>query len=112
MAVTTKMEGSRQKAYVINEKQPFVTIFEVDEITGKLAQQYNVETLPADMFGNSGEYGAEIALHPNEKWLYVSHRGTGAIIVFEILKDGLLQRIQVGNTYLILVLSHPYWVKK
>lgn len=100
MTITTNIRGFPQKAYVINEKQPFVTIFEVDETTGKLTQQYSVETLPADSFSNAGEYGAEVALHPNEKWLYVSHRGTGSIIVFEVLEDGLLKRIQVRNNRL------------
>ena len=99
MAITTKLTGS-QKAYVLNEHQPFVTIFEVNEKTGKFKQEYNVETLPADQVrgladASHKEHGAEIILHPNEKWLYVSHRGTGSIILFEILEDGYLKRTQV-----------------
>ena len=98
MTITTRLTGA-QKAYVINEKQPFVTILEVNDETGKLTQQYSVETLPSEQFTDAEEYGAEIALHPNENWLYVSHRhngtGAGAIIVFRVLENGLLKRIQV-----------------
>ena len=106
MAITTKLNGA-QKAYVLNEHQSFVTIFEIHEETGKLKQEHNVETLPADQFrgladATSTEHGAEIILHPNEKWLYVSHRGTGAIILFEILEDGYLKRIQVCCNKLVI----------
>ena len=103
MAISTKLKGS-QKAYVLNENQPFVTIFGVNEETGQLTQEYNVETMPADQLRgladiSSGEHGSEISLHPSEQWLYVSHRvkgsDSGSIIVFKILEDGYLQRIQV-----------------
>ena len=96
MAITTNLKGD-QKAYVLNEKMPFITIFQLNRNTGELTQQYNVETLPANQYTDSGEYGSEIVLHPSENWLYASHRGTGSIIVYAILADGLLKRIQVDN---------------
>ena len=96
MAITTNLKGD-QKAYVLNEKMPFITIFQLNRNTGELTQQYNVETLPANQYTDSGEYGSEIVLHPSENWLYASHRGTGSIIVYDVSNDGLLKRIQVGN---------------
>ena len=96
MAITTNLKGD-QKAYVLNEKMPFITIFQLNKDTGELTQQYNVETLPANQYTDSGEYGSEIVLHPSENWLYASHRGTGSIIVYAILSDGLLKRTQVDN---------------
>ena len=30
------------------------------------------------------QYGAEIAVHPNGKWLYVSNRGQGPLLVYHI----------------------------
>jgi 6-phosphogluconolactonase (cycloisomerase 2 family) len=41
------------------------------------------------------KYAAEIEIHPNGKFLYVSNRGTGAIVVFKILEDGNLRFVQV-----------------
>ena len=110
MTITTKLYGA-QKAYVLNEKQPFVTIFEVNASTGELTQLFNVETLPAAQYSDSGEYGAEIALHPTEKWLYVSHRGTGSIIVYEVMVNGLLRRIQVCKNRLELDPLHANYPK-
>ena len=37
------------------------------------------------------EYGAEIQAHPNGKWLYVSNRGTGPMLLYYIDQEtGLL----------------------
>ena len=37
------------------------------------------------------EYGAEIQAHPNGKWLYVSNRGTGPMLLYHIDQEtGLL----------------------
>jgi len=105
MAITTNLKGD-QKAYVLNEKMPFITIFQLNENTGELTQQYNVETLPANQYTDSGEYGSEIVLHPSENWLYASHRGTGSIIVYGVSNDGLLKRIQVGNIMISFFYFH------
>ena len=94
MTVTSKLKGD-QKAYVLNEKQPYITIFQVNSTSGALKEQYSVKTLPIEHYTGSGEYGAEIALHPSEKWLYVSHRGTGSIIVYQVQENGFLVRTQV-----------------
>ena len=94
MAITSTLEGD-QKAYVLNEKRPYITIFNVNSTSGALKQQYSVQTLPIKHYTGSGEYGAEIALHPSEKWLYVSHRGTGSIITYQVLENGFLLRSQV-----------------
>ena len=98
MAITSMLEGD-QKAYVLNEKQPYITVFNVDSTTGALTQKYSIKTLPIEHYHNQidpiGEYGAEVALHPNEKWLYVSHRGTGSIITYRVLENGFLVQKQV-----------------
>ena len=40
--------------------------------------------------GDNPEYGAEIEIHPNGKWLYTSNRGTGPIVLYHIKEDGTL----------------------
>ena len=44
---------------------------------------------------------AELEIHPNGKWMYVSNRGTGALIAFEVLDDGQLLFLQVERDSLI-----------
>ena len=102
MTITTRMKQAPQKAYVLNEAKSFISMFDVDEATGKLTNQRDVETLPAEMAMKTGEYGAEIALHPNESWLYVSHRGTGSMIVYNVLNNGDLKRLEVTINYSLM----------
>ena len=94
MAITTRFGAGQQKAYVINELEPFITIFKFDEMSGRLEFESNVETVPKD--ADKQPAGAEITLHPNEKWLYCSSRLGGAMIVYEVLADGNLKQLQVG----------------
>ena len=113
MVITTKLEGG-QKAYVYNEKQPYITVFDVDSKSGALKQRYSVKTLPIEYYPDpdpsdlgSYRHGAEIALHPSEKWLYVSHRGgAGSIIVFKVLENGFLVRKQVFVLIIITFQNH------
>ena len=100
MTITTRIKQAPQKAYVLNEAKSFISMFDVDETTGKLTNQQDVETLPAEMAMETGEYGAEISLHPTESWLYVSHRGTGSMIVYKVLNNGDLKRLQVNINYI------------
>ena len=37
-----------------------------------------------ETFLGDPEYGAEIQIHPNGKWLFVSNRGTGPILLYYI----------------------------
>ena len=92
MTVTTGFPAGNQRVYVINELQSYISVFVLDEQSGKLEGQGTVETMPPNI---SGQNGAEIALHPNEKWLYCSNRGNGAILVYTVLDDGNLENIQV-----------------
>ena len=43
---------------------------------------------------NTDQYGSEIAVHPTKNFLYVSNRGHGPLIMYEIKVRGL-QRKQV-----------------
>ena len=98
MTITTRYfeTQQQQRVYVINELQPFISIFRLDEDSGRLIEQGMVETVSSDTQGHAG---AEIALHPSESWLYCSNResliANGAILVYTILEDGNLEKIQV-----------------
>jgi 6-phosphogluconolactonase len=69
-------------AYVINELDSTITAFSYDAGQGNLTEAQTVPTLPADFKGQSTT--AEIAVHPNGKFLYGSNRGHDSIAVFAI----------------------------
>ena len=40
--------------------------------------------LPLHFADEVRQYGSEIVVHPNGKWLYVSNRGRGPLLVYDI----------------------------
>ncbi len=68
--------------FVAGEVDSTVTSFSFDAKKGTLKQLAVLSTLPADYSGRNDV--AEIAVHPNGKFLYVSNRGHDSIAVFAI----------------------------
>ena len=103
MTVTARtFESGHHRAYVINELQPYISIFKIDVQTGHLESQGEIRT--TDQTDAEENAGAEITLHPNQQWLYCSNRvpsenAVGAIIAYRILEDGGLEKIQVFENY-------------
>ena len=69
-------------AYVVGEMFSNVTAFHYDAARGALDEFQTISMLPADFKGNNS--GAEIAVHPNGKFLYASNRGHNSVAVFAI----------------------------
>ncbi len=69
-----------QFVYVIHELAASITAFRYQN--GALDQVQTISTLPAGFAGVKS--GAEIAVHPNGKFLYASNRGHDSIAVFHI----------------------------
>jgi len=82
--------------YVDNEMTNTVSVFNVDSNTGGLTEVQNISTLPEGM-GSHGSRTAEIACHPNGKWLYVSNRGHDSIVCFAIGRDGKLRTVEIKD---------------
>ena len=81
--------ASGKFVYVVDELDSTVTTYSYAAATGALKALQTVSTLPAGYTG--ANTGAEIALHPNGKFLYTSNRGQNAIAVFAIdAASGLL----------------------
>lgn len=81
-------------AYSINELNSSVSVFRVQE-EGSLESIQNIPSLPEDFTG--GNSAADIHLHPNGRFLYVSNRGHDSIAGFEVNEeDGTLSVI--GHT--------------
>ena len=101
MTISTRFGEDQQRAYVINELEPYISIFRFNEKSGILEYQGTVETMPKN--ASKKPAGAEIALHPNEQWLYCSSRGEGAVIVYKVLEDGNLEKIQVCFRAILII---------
>ncbi len=68
--------------YVTSELNSTVTVYSYDAKGGGLRELQAVSTLPKDFSGENDT--AEITVHPNGKFLYVSNRGRDSIAVFSI----------------------------
>lgn len=85
--------------YVINEMALTVTTFSYDAKQGTLFEEQNVSTVPADYAITDRDSTAEIAVHPNGKFVYGSNRGHNSIAVFTVAaKTGKLTLIQNEST--------------
>src|SRR6185312_5867995 len=75
----TFSSGGRS-AYVINELANTVASYGYDAARGMLTPRQVLSTLPAGFTGKNT--AAEIALHPNGRFLFASNRGHDSIAVF------------------------------
>jgi 6-phosphogluconolactonase len=67
--------------YVLGELQSTVTVF-LNDTQEKYLSVQEISTLPQGFSGRND--AAEIAVHPNGKFLYTSNRGHDSIAIFEI----------------------------
>lgn len=81
-------------AYVNNEMANTVTAFTVNRTKGLLTELQSISTLPQGVAAGKS-HSAQIVVHPNGKWLYVSNRGHDSMAVFRIVKGGRLELVEV-----------------
>jgi 6-phosphogluconolactonase len=82
-------------AYVINELKLTVTVFAYDTNTAVLTEVQTISTVPAGYQSTDQDSCAEIAVHPNGKFVYGSNRGHDSIAVFAAdQKTGRLASVQ------------------
>ena len=81
-----------QQAYAVSELVSTVTEFTFDAVTGRLTEKAVFPLLPADSQGQST--AAELAVHPNGRFLYASNRGHDSLAVFAIARSGALELIE------------------
>ncbi|MFM7245700.1 MAG: lactonase family protein, partial [Planctomycetaceae bacterium] len=75
------------RGWCVNELDLTVTGLAIDVARGALRVGPTASTIPADITDRSGFSCAEIAVHPNGKFLYASNRGHDSIAMFRIV-DG------------------------
>jgi 6-phosphogluconolactonase len=69
-------------AYVINEMGNAMLVFAYDAARGALREIQSLPTLPADFTGENT--CAEVAVHPNGRFVYGSNRGHDSIVVYAV----------------------------
>ena len=86
------------RAFLVTELDSNLIVFRVDENTGHLTELETMSVYPQSFVEdrNEAQYPAEIEMHPNRKWMYVSSRGLGAILQFDVSGD----RVKHGATVL------------
>lgn len=88
------------RVYCINELDLTIGSYDYDVKLGQLTPIETVSTIAAGV-DRQGASGAEIAVHPNGKFVYVSLRGADEIVAFTIDsptgKLDFLQRISTGG---------------
>jgi 6-phosphogluconolactonase len=85
--------------YVISELALTVTVFAYDAKTAAMDEVQSISTLPAGYAATAKDSGAEIAVHPNGKFIYASYRGHDSIAVFTVdAKSGRLTLAQNVST--------------
>jgi 6-phosphogluconolactonase len=83
--------------YVINELNSTITTFDYDASRGGLKESQTVSTLPEKF--TAPNTAAEIAIHPNGRFLYGSNRGHDSIAVYAVDKStGKLTLIEHQST--------------
>jgi 6-phosphogluconolactonase len=84
-------------AYVVNEMQSTVSVFNYDGAPGVLRPLQTISTFPKDFTAHNDD--AEIEVHPSGKFLYASNRGHDSIAVFAIdANKGTLTLIEYAPT--------------
>ena len=84
-------------AYVVNELDSTVSAYAYDAAAGKLTPLQTESSLPPYFDGKNS--GAEIAVHPSGKWLYVSNRGNETVVLFDIDPEkGTISYTEEQNT--------------
>lgn len=85
--------------YVINEMKLAITVFTYAAATAAMTEVQTFSTLPADYVATGKDSCAEIAVHPNGKFVYGSNRGHDSIAVFATeAKTGKLTLAQNEST--------------
>lgn len=77
------MNKSETRAYLVNELSNTVEVYAYDSDAGIFTRLQRRSTLPEDVQVLSNT-ASEIALHPTERFLYVSNRGHDSIVSFAL----------------------------
>lgn len=84
------------KGYLVGELSSMVAVLDYDPQTAKLTLSQSQSTIPSDWTEHNG--AAAIKISADHRFVYISNRGNDSIVVFKILVDGNLQKVQLIST--------------
>jgi len=79
--------------YVVNEHDSTICTFSYQTSERKVIQKQVVSTIPEDFIGTT--HGAHIVITKDGRHVYASNRGHHSIALFEVLKNGNLQLVEI-----------------
>lgn len=88
------MSADGKTIYIGNELENSVSVLAFDGSYNEIKEVQNISTLPPDISTKVSKV-AEIVLHPNGKWLYVSNRGYDSIAQYAIGMNGRVKLMDV-----------------
>jgi len=83
------LHKERNLALLVCEVQNFLQVYSVDNVTGNLEKKQEVHLSTV-----ANNTGAEILIHPNGKWIYVSSRGVGMVILFQLDANNKISKVE------------------
>ena len=95
-----KFSANGKFAYILNELDLTIDVFEWDSCEGKLSHIQTIATLSEEEKAlNENNTASEIRIHPSGRFAYSANRGHNSISVFEVKPEtGKLDQIQVVNS--------------
>ncbi|WP_429971032.1 lactonase family protein [Fructilactobacillus sp. Tb1] len=84
------------KGYLVGELSSMISVLDYDPKTAKLTLEQTQSTIPSDWTEHNG--AAAIKLSNDNRFVYISNRGNDSIVVFKILADGNLEKVQLIST--------------
>jgi len=86
----------RNRIYVLNELEPLISVFDVDAGKAAFVKRKDIAISVEDANHETRQLCSGIALSPNGRFLYVSNRGDGAVLVLEVrdADGGYLRQVQ------------------
>lgn len=88
-----------KQVYVLNEMALTITVFDYDAATARFSDKQIIAAVPAGYVITEKDSGAEIAIHPNGKFIYASNRGPNDIAVLAVDEStGTLKLVQNEST--------------
>lgn len=80
---------ARNISILVCEVQNYIQVYRMNQETGDLKIMQEMQLSSA-----SNNTGAEILIHSNGKWVYVSSRGVGLVIFFQLEQGDRLRKVQ------------------
>jgi 6-phosphogluconolactonase len=78
-----KFHPNGRVAYVLNELQMTITVFQYDPQAGTLDARQTISTLPRDLQEIANK-ASEIRVHPSGRFVYAANRGHDSIAAFKV----------------------------